>query len=493
MSVQVKLQQMWTLGKEIGRGGFGVVHEAESEASVVAAVKLVKKVPGTEREMLFTELPGVRNVVPIIDSGETSTHWVLVMPLAMPSLRQYLKEAAGPLSLSESITILTDIAIALSDLESKARAVHRDLKPENVLQLDGTWCLADFGAARYAEAATASLTQKGVLTPAYAAPERWRYERAGIATDVYALGVIAHELLSGAPPFPGPRDEDFRDQHMSATPPHLSSVPAAVAALIEACLFKAPEARPMPSEVVSRLAKAAQPASGGLAALQEANRAEAIRYGERERRKSEEQLEAERRARLFDAAKTSLDRISNELLETLTDAAPTAQVKHGPQGSWRLRLNDAELFLFVPSPTKPSPWGNFATPAFDVLADTVIGITIPPNQYGYGGRRHSLWYCDAHTADRYHWFETAFMVTPGINRNSDVEPFDFEPGEKATKALSTAITEWQVAWPFTLLVPGDLGTFISNWAGWFAAGATNNLVRPSSMPEQRPEGTWRRS
>ena len=95
--------------------------------------------------------------------------------------------------------------------------VHRDLKPENVLFLDGHWCVADFGISRYAEASTAPDTRKYALTPAYAAPERWRNEHATSATDVYSLGVIAFELLTGARPFPGPDLGYFRTSICTST------------------------------------------------------------------------------------------------------------------------------------------------------------------------------------------------------------------------------------------------------------------------------------
>src|SRR5258708_3437668 len=94
------------------------------------------------------------------------------MPRADKSLRQHLTDLSEPLEITEGVAILTDIATALSDIDS--RIVHRDLKPENVLLLDGAWCLADFGISRYAEASTAPDTQKYSLSPPYAGPERWR-------------------------------------------------------------------------------------------------------------------------------------------------------------------------------------------------------------------------------------------------------------------------------------------------------------------------------
>jgi serine/threonine-protein kinase len=135
----------------------------------------------------------------VIDSGETDDAWVIVMPRAERSLRQHLDEVGAPLAVSDAVAVLSDIAAALVDLDGKV--VHRDLKPENVLLLAGRWCLADFGISRYAEATTAPDAQKYALSPPYAAPERWRNERATIATDIYSTGIIAYELLSGDLPF----------------------------------------------------------------------------------------------------------------------------------------------------------------------------------------------------------------------------------------------------------------------------------------------------
>jgi serine/threonine-protein kinase len=221
------------------------------------------------------------------------------MPLAKKSLRQQLAESAGPLQAADVVAILSDIATALVDLEG--RVVHRDLKPENVLLLNGHWCLADFGIARYAEATTAPDTKKFSMTPPYAAPEQWRWERATSATDVYALGVIAYELLAGSRPFPGP---DFREEHLHSTPPSLPGIPSTLDALVQECLYKAPAVRPSPANLSARLTRMAQSqaSSGGLARLQEAHHAEVSRRGEAARRESASRSEAERRDDLFQAA-----------------------------------------------------------------------------------------------------------------------------------------------------------------------------------------------
>lgn len=203
MTVRLKLGQEWTLGKRIDGGGFGEVYAATSPDCASAVAKMVPKAPGAQRELLFADLGDARNVVPIIDSGETKDSWVLVMPRAEKSLRQHLDDAAGPLGVPDAVEVLSDVALALADLDG--RVVHRDLKPENVLLLGGNWCLADFGISR--------------------TPERWRGERASTATDVYSLGVIAYELLSGSRPFKGPAEHDFRDQHLHRDPPPLATFP----------------------------------------------------------------------------------------------------------------------------------------------------------------------------------------------------------------------------------------------------------------------------
>jgi eukaryotic-like serine/threonine-protein kinase len=156
--MRLQLQHEWVLGEQIGDGHFGRVFAAKSAEYESAVIKLVPKDPGAERELLFVDLGNARNVMPIIDRGETEDSYAFAMPRAEKSLRKHLRDIAGPLSTADAVTVLTDIAVALADLDGKV--VHRDLKPENILYLDEHWCLADFGISRYAEATTAPDTRK---------------------------------------------------------------------------------------------------------------------------------------------------------------------------------------------------------------------------------------------------------------------------------------------------------------------------------------------
>jgi serine/threonine-protein kinase len=486
--------EVWELGDRIGGGGYGQVLEARSESLINGAAKLVPKEPGAERELLFAELVGVRNVVPVIDDGETDDAWVLVMPRAERSLEEHLKRVNGSLDVGSAIAVLRDIAVTLADLED--RVVHRDLKPGNVLLLDDHWCLADFGIARYADASTAPDTRKGAFSPVYAAPERWNNERATAATDVYSFGCVAYELLSGAPPFTGRYVHELREAHLHGNVPNPVSAPAVLAALVEECLYKSPQARPSAVNLLKRLERAAQQAaSPGLAALQEANRAQAVRKAESVRAESVAQSEQQRRAGLFEAATRSFTRIADTFKDALTSNAPGATVQTVRGGGWEIHLGQAVLTVTGPVPTSESAWGAWGRPAFDVIAHAEIDLLIPADRHGYEGREASLWFCDAAPTGqgRYQWFETAFMVSPMLNRPVRQDPFALDPGTEAAKALWNGIAEWQLAWPFTPLTVDDLDEFIGRWAGWLATASAGNLGHPSSMPERRPENSFRRS
>jgi serine/threonine-protein kinase len=497
----IELSERWTLGAQLGKGGFGRVFAATASDGTVAAVKLVPKEPGASREMLFVDLAaveGVRNVVPVLDSGETDDDHVIVMPLAGGSLRDRLEAAGGPLPLEEAIAALSDIAVALADLDG--RVAHRDIKPENVLLIDGAWCLADFGISRYTEAATATDTHKWAMSTPYAAPERWRSERATAAADVYAVGVMAFEFLTGDLPFPGPDTWDFREQHLHGTPPSLAAASPRLAALVEECLYKSPQARPSPANLLTRLQRAANTTlAPGAAALAGAYQRHAEQRRTEEVAASRALTEQERRRELAEAAARALERTSSSLLESVTDLAPGAVVRRRPEG-WRVDLGGARLGLSTAVPFDDRIWAAWR-PAFDVVAVASVTVVTAADRYGYEGRSHSLYYCDAQRQGEYAWFETAFMDNPVMGRvRRGQEPYALNlvdpvgnPAEAAGKALANAMTEYQVAWPFTELVTGEPEEFIDRWVGWFGAAVAGQLARPSTMPERRPDGSWRRS
>lgn len=488
------LDKTWIVADRIGSGGFGEVYAASS-GDANAVVKFIPKTPGSDRELLFADISNARNVVPIIDSGEYNERWVLVMPRAELSLRQYLERTDGPLGLQEIMDVLTDIGDALMDLDG--RVVHRDIKPENTLRLDGRWCLADFGISRYAEASTAPDTLKYAMTAAYAAPERWRNERATIAADMYALGIMAHELIGGKHPFTFGSVDDLREQHLHVDAPTLDGVSRGLAALIDECLYKAPEARPSPANFRARLdrQRAELQKSPGLAQLEIANHAEVQRRAIKARKESEGQTEAQRRATLAASSRTGLARISAQVVEAIGEAAPAAVVSRDQKDGWELRLGPATLKMSGPSQASSFRWGGWDPQAFDVVCAASMELRIPANYRGYEGRSHSLWFGDIQESGRYGWFETAFMVSPLVRNlsRSSREPYALNPGVDAAKAVWGGMAEIQLAWPFIRLDPDNLDEFIDRWAEWLALAATGHLTYPSTMPERPTAGTWRRT
>ena len=481
----IKLNQDWRIGGSLGSGGFAKVYLAQSDSGTPVVVKLIPKSPGAQRELLFEELHGVPNVIPILDRGEWNEHWALVMPKAEKSLRAYLSELGEPLCVDEAVQVITDIIEALAEVEG--RIVHRDIKPDNVLLLDSHWCLADFGISRYAEATTAADTRKHAMTPQYAAPEQWRGDRATSATDVYSTGVLAYELLAGRRPFAGPDDHDYRRQHLEESPGQIPGIPIKLQSLIDECLYKAPEARPSPQNLLVRMKEGVWSSSGAGRRLQQANAIVVRQQAEAARQESIARSELERRAELHRVASESLQRITELMNEQILANAPLAARPSGHHfiGSWR--LNDAVLSIDRSSMAEMAS-GNDNPSPFEVVSSSSIVLQIPRDESEYEGRGHSLWYCDAQEAGIFRWFETAFMPTAGL---ATFLPFVMEPGRSGYGAVLRT-TANQVAWPFTPFDQGEEGDFIERWMQWFADAAQGELRRPSHMPERNPLGSWRR-
>jgi eukaryotic-like serine/threonine-protein kinase len=199
----------------------------------------------------------------------------LVMELvAGPSLAGTL--AGGPLDPARSLDIVAQAAAGLSAAH-QAGLVHRDVKPANLLLAPGGIVkITDFGIARAAGSAPVTRTGQLVGTPGYLAPERVVGASATPASDLYALGVVAYECLSGAPPFTGHALAVALAHRERPLPPLPGWVPADVAALVAELTAKDPARRPASAGAVSlraaalaaRLAASGRPAvSAGAAAV----------------------------------------------------------------------------------------------------------------------------------------------------------------------------------------------------------------------------------
>src|SRR3954452_19584566 len=113
--------RQWTIGRQIGEGGFSRVYYAVSDCTE-SAIKLVRKAPGAPRELLLAEdLAGVPNVLPVWATGDAGQDYALLMPLARMSLEERLEDSRAPVGQDEVLSILADMAKALASLTTVKR------------------------------------------------------------------------------------------------------------------------------------------------------------------------------------------------------------------------------------------------------------------------------------------------------------------------------------------------------------------------------------
>jgi len=263
----------YELLEPIGEGGVGVVYRATDGGSRLVALKVLKHRRGEqlarfERERrLMASLGEVEGFVPLLDAGESERGPFVVMPfLDGGTLRSRLSR--GPLARDEAVAL----AIRLGEAIGKAHAlgiVHRDLKPENVLFAgDGAPLLADLGLAKHFDdrapgaSQSVALSADGMLlgTLGYMAPEQLENAAAvGPEADVFALGAIAYECLSGSPAFSAPTLVELVQKITGedVEPLSRSAVPGPIARVVESALRRDPGARPRDGAAFARALRSA--------------------------------------------------------------------------------------------------------------------------------------------------------------------------------------------------------------------------------------------
>jgi tetratricopeptide (TPR) repeat protein len=268
--LQKTLTGSHTLERELGGGGMSrvfVAKELRLDRQVVVKVLPPELAQGISVDRFEREIKTVAglqqaNIVPVISAGDTNGLPYYTMPFVDgESLRARL--ARGPLAIAEVVSVLKDVSKALGYAHGRG-VVHRDIKPDNVLISGGTAVVTDFGIAKAISAsrtggAGATLTQVGtsIGTPAYMAPE----QAAGDAdidhrADVYSLGAMAYELLSGQVVFANRTPQRMLAAHMSEQPKAISELrpdtPQALADLVMQCLAKEPSQRPQDAGALLR-------------------------------------------------------------------------------------------------------------------------------------------------------------------------------------------------------------------------------------------------
>jgi serine/threonine-protein kinase len=245
--------------RELGAGGMATVFLAEDlKHHRQVAIKVLRPELaaslGAERFLREIEIAAKLShphILPLHDSGGEGEVLYYVMPFVDgQSLRDRLAKG-GALPVDEATRAIREVADALAYAHSHG-VVHRDIKPENILLSSGHALVTDFGVAKAVSdaASTASLTGTGISlgTPAYMAPEQAAADPdVDRRADIYALGVMAYEIIAGVPPFVGATPAQVIAGHLTRAPEplasHRPSVPPAVAALVTRCLEKNPADR----------------------------------------------------------------------------------------------------------------------------------------------------------------------------------------------------------------------------------------------------------
>jgi tRNA A-37 threonylcarbamoyl transferase component Bud32/streptogramin lyase len=244
----------YRIEKLIARGGMGVVYRAthlgldRPVALKVIARELVDRQGFRERFLRESRLAARLehpSVVPVYDSREVDGELIVAMRLVKGGDLRQLIDREGPLPPRRAINLLAQVADAL-DAAHAAGIVHRDVKPHNILVEGDRTYLSDFGLAKAVDESGASSSASVVGTAQYMSPEQWRGDSIGPAADVYSLGCVLYEAITGIAPFQ--REE-------AETPPEM---PQGVEESIRRAVAKDPAARYRTAGALITAARAAE-------------------------------------------------------------------------------------------------------------------------------------------------------------------------------------------------------------------------------------------
>ncbi len=252
------LADRYRIERELGQGGMATVYLAEDlKHKRRVAVKVLKPelaaVLGAERfvqEITTTAALQHPHILPLFDSGEADGFLYYVMPFIDGETLRGKLDRETQLGVDESVRIASDVASALHYAHTHG-VIHRDIKPENILLHDGRPMVADFGIALAVSAAAGGrMTETGLSlgTPHYMSPEQATAEKEITArSDVYSIGSVLYEMLSGNPPHTGSSAQQIIMKIITAAAEPVTlyrkSVPANVAAAVAKSLEKLPADR----------------------------------------------------------------------------------------------------------------------------------------------------------------------------------------------------------------------------------------------------------
>ncbi len=246
----------------LGSGGMGSVHRAHDQLlDRPVAVKLLHDQPGEADDVRRARLRAEARfagalrhprLVQVLDYGEDDGTPYVVMQLVEGRPLSEISRQHGPMPADEVAALVAAIADGLAAAHAQG-IVHRDLKPSNVLVTSDGPVLVDFGVARSDETEPLTRTGEIIGTADYLSPEQVRGQRATGAADVYALGVVSYQGLTGTSPFRRDTRVATALAHLNDTPPPLpTTVPASVRGLVDDMLATDPADRPTAAQVAAR-------------------------------------------------------------------------------------------------------------------------------------------------------------------------------------------------------------------------------------------------
>ena len=252
------LADRYRIERELGSGGMAIVYLAEDvkhHRRVAIKVLRPELAASLGADRFVREIEIAANlthphILPLYDSGQADGFLYYVMPFIEGESLNDRLQREGKLPIPQAIRLTDQVASALSHAHERG-LVHRDVKPENILLSGDQAIVADFGIARAVEAAGAErLTGTGLAvgTPAYMSPEQAVGDKhIDARSDVYALGCVVYEMVSGRAPFDGATPQEMLAKHAVDTPPSLRTsdpnIPLFLERAVDRALAKSPADR----------------------------------------------------------------------------------------------------------------------------------------------------------------------------------------------------------------------------------------------------------
>jgi eukaryotic-like serine/threonine-protein kinase len=243
----------YRLERSLGRGGMATVHLARDEelGREVAIKRLSEALSGDEifRERFMREARTAAglshpNIVGVFDVGEENGVPYIVMECIKGRTLAELLAENGPLDQDRTVDLILQACAGLEHAHA-AGLVHRDIKPQNLLvREDDTLKIVDFGIVRPVDGTQLTLAGTILGTAAYLAPEQALGERVTAAADLYSLGAVTYELLSGRPPYEFESLAELPVKQREGPPPPIDGVSEELQDAVRRCLAPAPADRP---------------------------------------------------------------------------------------------------------------------------------------------------------------------------------------------------------------------------------------------------------